>query len=199
MSPRQEGDADAQKEIRRWQILQAGLKVFAQKGFAAAGMKEVAEAAGVSYGLAYHYFASKDVLFSALVELALDSSIAQYQKAMAIEGDPGAKLRFLVAGVLAAMDDELSPLFFLLMIQASTMAGLPETVRTLFAKRLGEYDQLLRPVIEEGQKLSLVRAGAPEIHATYLGAIFHGLAIARAVTPGIPLPDAEGILREILI
>lgn len=59
---------------RREQILDAAAKVFAEKGFHAATTREIADAADVSEGTIYNYFASKeDLLFGImgrLVELA---------------------------------------------------------------------------------------------------------------------------------
>ena len=54
-------------EARREQILEAAKKVFAEKGFRAAKMKEVADVAGVSNGTVYNYFRSKDEVLMALL------------------------------------------------------------------------------------------------------------------------------------
>lgn len=54
--------------LRREQILGAATKVFAEKGFRAAKMQEVADRAGVSNGTVYNYFSSKDELLLALLE-----------------------------------------------------------------------------------------------------------------------------------
>ena len=48
--------------------MNAAIRVFAHKGLAGAKMAEVAAEAGVSYGLAYHYFKSKEQLFAELVD-----------------------------------------------------------------------------------------------------------------------------------
>jgi TetR/AcrR family transcriptional regulator, fatty acid metabolism regulator protein len=47
---------------KRRQILDGAIRVFARKGFHAARVGDVAEEAGVSHGLVYHYFTSKDEL-----------------------------------------------------------------------------------------------------------------------------------------
>jgi AcrR family transcriptional regulator len=67
--PTQAGSSDTmpvrrreQAEWRRQRILDAALLVFGSKGVDAASMKEVAAAAGVTSGLLYHYFASKEAL-----------------------------------------------------------------------------------------------------------------------------------------
>jgi TetR/AcrR family transcriptional regulator, fatty acid metabolism regulator protein len=51
---------------RRRQLLEAAVKVFAQKGFHAARVGDIAEEAGVAYGLVYHYFESKEELLETI-------------------------------------------------------------------------------------------------------------------------------------
>lgn len=55
-------------EDRRAQILDAALKVFAEKGYKGATNQKIAEAAGVSAGLIYFYFKNKEDLLFALLE-----------------------------------------------------------------------------------------------------------------------------------
>ena len=57
--------ADRQADRRR-QILEAAVKVFADKGFHASRVGDVAEEAGIAYGLVYHYFASKEDLLETI-------------------------------------------------------------------------------------------------------------------------------------
>ena len=45
---------------RRRQILDAAVQVFAQQGFHACRVSDIAREAGVAHGLIYHYFDSKD-------------------------------------------------------------------------------------------------------------------------------------------
>jgi AcrR family transcriptional regulator len=50
---------------RREQILDAACRVFAEKGFAGASIREIAREVGVTEGLLYHYFESKEQLMHA--------------------------------------------------------------------------------------------------------------------------------------
>ena len=51
---------------KRETILQAALELIAEHGFHGAPMSAVAQRAGVSAGIIYHYFASKEDLIHAL-------------------------------------------------------------------------------------------------------------------------------------
>ena len=56
------------KRDRREDILQASLKLFAEKGFHGTSMRDIARSADITEGLIYHYFASKRDLFRAIIE-----------------------------------------------------------------------------------------------------------------------------------
>jgi AcrR family transcriptional regulator len=51
---------------RRRQILDAAVKVFARRGFTQCRVSDIADEAGVAYGLLYHYFRSKDEVLDTL-------------------------------------------------------------------------------------------------------------------------------------
>lgn len=57
-----------QKEERRTDILKAAITVMASKGYHQTRISDIAEEAGVAYGLVYHYFGSKDKILSAVFE-----------------------------------------------------------------------------------------------------------------------------------
>ena len=51
---------------KRRVILDAAVRVFARQGFHACRVSDIADEAGVAYGLVYHYFASKDEVLNTL-------------------------------------------------------------------------------------------------------------------------------------
>lgn len=65
---------------KRRVILDAAVRVFARRGFHSCRVSEIAEEAGVAYGLVYHYFRSKEeilnTLFSERWQLMLDAIVA---------------------------------------------------------------------------------------------------------------------------
>jgi AcrR family transcriptional regulator len=63
------------KDARPGELMTAALQVFAERGFAATKLDEVAKRAGVSKGTIYLYFDSKEALFKAAVESAMIPAI----------------------------------------------------------------------------------------------------------------------------
>ena len=55
-------------EERRRELLACAMRLFAEQGYDNVSVRAVARAAGVASGLAYHYFDSKQALFSAAIE-----------------------------------------------------------------------------------------------------------------------------------
>jgi AcrR family transcriptional regulator len=55
------------RAVREQQMLDAAVRIFGQRGYAAASMDDIAELAGVSKPLVYLYLNSKDDLFSAVI------------------------------------------------------------------------------------------------------------------------------------
>jgi AcrR family transcriptional regulator len=64
------------KEARPAEIVAAALEVFAERGFAATRLEEVARRAGVTKGTLYLYFKSKEALFKAVVRETIVPVIA---------------------------------------------------------------------------------------------------------------------------
>src|SRR5438270_8798981 len=56
----------AQTTDRRRELLDAAVRVFAEKGFHASRVGDIAEEAGVAHGLLYHYFRSKEELLETI-------------------------------------------------------------------------------------------------------------------------------------
>src|SRR5204862_1200115 len=65
------------KDARPEEIVSAALEVFADRGFAATTLEDVAKRAGVTKGTIYLYFDSKEALFKALIRETIVPVIAQ--------------------------------------------------------------------------------------------------------------------------
>jgi AcrR family transcriptional regulator len=64
------GFTEQEKELIRGRLLEQGYRQFSAYGLRKATVDELAEAAGISKGAFYHFYASKEALFMDVVELA---------------------------------------------------------------------------------------------------------------------------------
>lgn len=69
----------AQLDARREQLLRVGKNVFSDRAYDAVSTEEIAEAAGISIGLLYHYFSSKKGFYVATIRAAADELLRSIQ------------------------------------------------------------------------------------------------------------------------
>jgi len=65
---RTDGRAQAERRDKRALILDAAIKVFATHGFHGSRVSDIAQEAGIAYGLVYHYFKNKDEILATIFE-----------------------------------------------------------------------------------------------------------------------------------
>jgi AcrR family transcriptional regulator len=94
------------KEARPDEILAAALASFAERGFAATRLEDVAARAGISKGTLYLYFNSKEELFKAVVRATLVPNIERVEALAASFDGPSAllleRLLLTIAGVVGS-------------------------------------------------------------------------------------------------
>ena len=126
------------KDARPQEILEAALAVFAEKGFAAARMEQIAARAGVSKGTIYLYFDSKEGVFRALVHEMLGTQLARFADSARASSGPVAPV---IADILRRIGE---------FIAASDRVVLPKIV----IAEAGNFPDLARiyreEVIEKG-------------------------------------------------
>jgi AcrR family transcriptional regulator len=145
---------------RKEQIKRAALKVFAHRGIAGTKMSMIAAEAGISQGLSYRYFSSKEEIFTLLVEEALVEAQMAIKYVPHLPGTPIEQIRIFTKRML----DESHKHYFLLIQQAQTSDEVP-----IKAKQIIEQDQfspkdtidILVPIFIKGQQLGEFCEGDP--------------------------------------
>ena len=88
-------------EVRRAQIIEAAKARFRSDGFHATTMADVAASAGVSVGLLYRYYPSKEEVIRAIVEADLQAQLGAVERGLdAHPGDQAAALASVIEGVI---------------------------------------------------------------------------------------------------
>ncbi|MCC3374426.1 TetR/AcrR family transcriptional regulator [Cohnella sp. REN36] len=151
--------ADQPLDARREQIKCAALKVFSEQGIGGTKMSLIAAEAGISQGLSYRYFKSKEEIFTLLVEEALEAAQASIDRLPDLPGTPTEQIRAFTANML----DESHKKYFLLLRQAQTSEEVPDRVKQLL-ERYSAKDTLggLVPILVRGQQAGEFGPGDPE-------------------------------------
>jgi TetR/AcrR family fatty acid metabolism transcriptional regulator len=143
----------SQREEKRQRILRAAIDEFARKGYFSARMADVAKAASVADGTLYLYFEGKEHLLISIFDDVLSRSVAQLREQLAQLDDPIAKLRAMIRLHLETLAEDRS-LAHVLQIETRHSR---QFMSLLTRGRLGEYFDLIRAIIEEGQKVGVFR------------------------------------------
>jgi len=97
---------ERRRDEERLRILRAAERVYRERGFAEAGMREIAAEADLSPANLYHYFRSKEELLFFCQDRALDRLLEALDAARAARGPVDERLRaFAVEHVLCLIDD----------------------------------------------------------------------------------------------
>lgn len=197
MAPRSEEQNEAIKDERREQILSAALRVFATKGFAATKISDIVAESGVSHGLVYHYFQSKEDIFNELLKRAVDSASESMLMIENISASPIEKVRratHLIMGSIA--DFEESAYYFLIVIHAAVMEGLDEEKKA-YTNASTAAETMVR-ILSEGQKAGQVREGDPEQMATVYFSAITGLAMNKLMMRDFQMPGPEILVNLVV-
>jgi TetR/AcrR family fatty acid metabolism transcriptional regulator len=136
-------------------ILRAAIKVFAGSGFFNSKVADVAREAGVADGTVYLYFKNKDDILVSIFNHYMDEALAAGKASLAEIDDPIEKLRRIVRAHLERLGrDRNLAVVFQVELRSST-----KFMEQFSATKVTEYLELIRAVIEDGQREGVFRAG----------------------------------------
>jgi AcrR family transcriptional regulator len=191
MPPRDEQDF----EIRRQQIIDGALHVFASKGFEKATNKDIAVAAGIgSPGLIYHYFKDKSDLFQQVVEQRLPLLQLLSHSEEILTKTPEDVLTIFGHAFLKMADNQTSiALFKLVLGEAIRQPQVADMVNTVGPSRsLGFLTRYLAQQMSAGVLKPMNPSAAARC--------FVGPLIAYLLTREVfRQPDAQQISSEIMV
>ncbi|MBS1250145.1 MAG: putative HTH-type transcriptional regulator YfiR [Chloroflexi bacterium] len=174
MSPRPD-----RREERTTQIIEAAMAVFAEKGFNAARMSDIADEAGVSKGTLYFYFEEgKDAIIRTILKAILGRELSMARRLLAVEKTSLEKLDLLTEAMLEDLK-KIKPLLSLY-FDFMAMAMRREAVHDVIKKTFREYTEIIENLVQQGIDNGELRPVDVREAALTIGAIFEGTLLLWA-------------------
>ena len=181
---------EEQHETRKWQILDIALNHFIRYGFYGTSTRKIAEEAGISSGLMFHYFPNKLTLYEALVEIGCEKMIID-------NGEGESPMMFFEKQVdwflsVATQNNFASRMFVFMGLVAINAKDVSERA----AQMIKEHDVETMSVsyIVKGQELGEIRQGDPLTLSVLFYSSIQGFAETLVVRDNLKLPEKEWFL-----
>jgi TetR/AcrR family transcriptional regulator, fatty acid metabolism regulator protein len=172
----------AQEEKRRL-ILDAAVRVFARKGYHTCRVGDIAEEAGVAYGLLYHYFSSKEEVLETVFRETW-SELLEAMRSVEESGEPAREQLRQVAAILLRAWRRDPDLVRVLVREVARSPQMPRRV-----EEIGQAFRAIERIVARGQEKAEFRADLDPRLASW---IFYG-AIEEILTGWVlgQLPDGD--------
>ena len=189
--------ASPARSSRRDDLLAAAVHVFARKGYHTCRVSDIADEAGVSHGLVYHYFTSKDEVLETIFRENWGAIALAIDGIAGLDEEPEEQLRKIAALMLHAWRRD------------------PETVRVLvreisrspqLQERIGEFQHAfdaIERLIARGQEQGVFDRGLDPRFATYavwgtLDEVLTGWVLGRLPSEPDDLDRAEATVTAMV-
>jgi TetR/AcrR family transcriptional regulator len=188
------------KEARKQLIINAAWKLFDEKGFETTTVDEIAEAAELSKGTIYNYFASK---YDILGTIQLDNMAVLhewFERAASGVEDPRDRLRVLGMTFIKYIREKLSATYTMFVLQNNTETmEVSETLRIEIKTKVHDILGFIQDAIKDGIQRGYFRS---DIDPLKMGVAFWGTAIGiHALTeklrPEFPPEFTDSVYEEI--
>src|SRR5438067_131745 len=151
-------------EDRPREICNAALQVFAEKGFAAARLDEIARRAGVSKGTLYLYFKDKAELFRAVVRDTVAPNIEPIRHLAAAADLPFEQVVRMLLPRFAEITGQV-PVGAVAKMVIGESRNFPELAKVWHDEVVSKALGMIAGLISQAQARGEVRSGDPRLHA----------------------------------
>jgi AcrR family transcriptional regulator len=189
MSPRTVKQFETIRESRKALIMEKALELFVAKGFHAASISDIARQAGISKGLMYNYFKSKEVLIKEIAVKGMREFIDIFDPNRdGVLTDEEFEYFINESFRIVRENTNFWKLYFTIMLQPPVYEMVKEEV-------MGPMFELLQILVDYYKRKELADPGT---EAILFGALMDGIAMNYILDPDhFPLEEVrKGVLRK---
>lgn len=173
-------------------IVDAAMRIFAEKGFAGTSIREICGLAGVTKPVLYYHFRDKVHLYRELMINTFGASLKLHLEASNTKGTVRQRLIRIVANDFKTVREEPERVQFLL-----RMIFAPEDERPYFdyVREMERQRQVIAGVLQEGINAGIARGDARELATALMG--MNLMAILEHVITGRPTVSRRNAERHV--
>ncbi|OBZ11294.1 MULTISPECIES: TetR/AcrR family transcriptional regulator [Bacillales] len=176
MSPRNVEKDRMMREKRVQHILDCALKVMAINGFQLTSIQDIASEANMSVGSVYHYFESKEEIFSEVLRSGQTNYGKYVSEVAAMDIDPVAKLRTIMSSWLSIRTNWA---FTILMNTARLSQATPPDIKKAITDRFTANLNPVAAIMRDGMERGVIVKEDPLQLAFYFVSLIQGLTLQR--------------------
>lgn len=202
---------------KKREILKAASQVFRVYGIHASGMREIAEACGMTAGNLYYYFANKQAILAFCQQDSLDGLLALVRRVHQLTNNPAERLFALIVGHVTLVNEATPGNLAHLEVE-----GLEDPWRQKILTHRDEYKNQLKQILQEGVDQGIFRQNSSamaeffllgalnwtvkwfdpggSLSATEIGVQFAHLGLRTVLEPGAEwTPPSPSMINQLLI
>ncbi|MFT9147651.1 TetR/AcrR family transcriptional regulator [Acetobacter sp.] len=130
---------------RRHEILEIAAELFAERGYSATSIRDIAERAGLLAGSLYYHIRSKEALFVEIHNTALAAAARRIHNALEGVTDPWARLQ---AACLEMLEIQLNSGSLTLPIM-NNLRSVPTSVRDVLIQQRDDFEKIFRGLVAD--------------------------------------------------
>lgn len=170
------------RDERREKILYHALRLFASKGLYATKVSDIAVKAEMSQGLLYHYFASKEDIFTELIRAAFEKMNTAAQALEDLPLAPKEKIKIALTELLRGIEESEEFASTVLMIaEAGTSDATPAKAQSIMREESAIPYEVVERIIEAGQQDGSIKQHDARELSLVFWTMIKGLALHKAV------------------
>ncbi len=148
---------------KKREILKAASQVFRETGIHASGMREIADACGMTAGNLYYYFANKQAILAFCQQDSLDGLLALVRQVDQLTDNPAERLFALIVGHVILVNEATPGNLAHLEVE-----GLEDPWRQIILAHRDEYKNEVKRILQEGVDQGIFRRDSSAMATFFL-------------------------------
>ena len=190
MSEKRQARFELLRQTSKERIENAALELFAHNGYGHTSISQIAKEAGISKGLMYNYYESKEALLKALLQHGFETGDNMMEAGMAAApGKPKDLLKFIIEAAFAEV--QANQKYWKLLMALAFQEDVLKTVAPEIEQKKAEHIKMGKTIFEQ------MGYPNPEAQAMLFGATMDGIFMHYILSPeDYPMEEVKGLLIE---